>query len=215
MFKLSSSALNTQNLNKQNKKWYVKPTADRGRAEGWMCLASDPPTRPELSRGTCEVWDGDRWTVQNTVTVLTAACAFESMLDVQIFCTNELKSLQERLNGTLRKATSLLTTGVVQERVDEGNKQLEILLGEFNDQLTNLNKQKAEEEARAALKGEGNKGPTMINKRLSDASAAAALSAAAAATQNSAAATALAMDATLALMKDTEALAKLKSESKS
>jgi hypothetical protein len=22
--------------------WYVKPTADRGRAEGWMCLAADP-----------------------------------------------------------------------------------------------------------------------------------------------------------------------------
>ena len=72
----------------------MKPTADRGRAEGWMCLASDPPTRPELSRGTCEVWDGDRWTVQTCVTVLTAACAFESMLDVQIFCTEELKSLQ-------------------------------------------------------------------------------------------------------------------------
>ncbi len=31
--------------------WYVKPTTDRGRAEGWMCLSSDPPTRPELSRG--------------------------------------------------------------------------------------------------------------------------------------------------------------------
>ena len=59
-----------------------------------MCLASDPPTRPELSRGTCEVWDGDRWAVQTCVTVLTAACAFESMLDVQIFCTDELKSLQ-------------------------------------------------------------------------------------------------------------------------
>ena len=30
--------------------WYVKPTADRGRAEGWMCLASDPPTKPEFCR---------------------------------------------------------------------------------------------------------------------------------------------------------------------
>jgi hypothetical protein len=31
--------------------WYVKPTADKGKAEGWMCIASDPPTRPELSKG--------------------------------------------------------------------------------------------------------------------------------------------------------------------
>ena len=38
--------------------WYVKPTADKGKAEGWMCVASDPPTRPELSKGTCDVWDG-------------------------------------------------------------------------------------------------------------------------------------------------------------
>jgi len=36
-----------------------------------MCLASDPPTKPELCRGTCEVWDGDKWTIQTTVTVMT------------------------------------------------------------------------------------------------------------------------------------------------
>jgi hypothetical protein len=153
--------------------WYVKPTADRGRAEGWMCLASDPPTRPELSRGTCEVWDGDRWTVQTTVTVLTAACAFESMLDVQIFCTEELKSLQERLNGTLKRATGLLTTGINPERVEEGNKQLGILLKEFEDSLATLNKQKQEEEEKAKAKGV-EKVPTTITKRLADASAAAA-----------------------------------------
>jgi hypothetical protein len=28
--------------------WYVKPTTDKGRAEGWMCIPCDNPTRPEL-----------------------------------------------------------------------------------------------------------------------------------------------------------------------
>ena len=54
--------------------WYVKPTADRGRAEGWMCLASDPPTRPELTRGTCEVLEGKGcWKMQERVTVVALA----------------------------------------------------------------------------------------------------------------------------------------------
>jgi hypothetical protein len=88
--------------------WYVKPTADRGRSEGWMCLGCEPPSSPELSRGVCEVWDGEKWSVQNTVTVLTAACAFENMLEVQIFCAEETRELQERLNGMLGKAVSLL-----------------------------------------------------------------------------------------------------------
>jgi hypothetical protein len=105
--------------------------------------------------------------------VLTAACAFESMLDVQIFCTEELKSLQERLNGTLKRATGLLTTGINPERVEEGNKQLGILLKEFEDSLATLNKQKQEEEEKAKAKGV-EKVPTTITKRLADASAAAA-----------------------------------------
>lgn len=129
--------------------WYVKPTADRGRAEGWMCLASDPPTRPELSRGTCEVWDGDRWTVQTSVTVLTAACAFESMLDVQIFCAEESKALQEKLNATLKRAIGMLSTGINPDKVEEGTKQLDSLLEDLEEQLRLLNQQQMEQEEEA------------------------------------------------------------------
>ena len=130
--------------------WYVKPTADRGRAEGWMCLASDPPTRPELSRGTCEVWDGDRWTIQTSVTVLTAACAFESMLDVQIFCAEESKALQEKLNATLKRAIGMLSTGINPDRVEEGTKQLDSLLEDLEEQLRLLNQQQMEQEEEAS-----------------------------------------------------------------
>ena len=128
----------------------MKPTADRGRAEGWMCLASDPPTRPELSRGTCEVWDGDRWTVQTSVTVLTAACAFESMLDVQIFCAEESKALQEKLNATLKRAIGMLSTGINPDRVEEGTKQLDSLLEDLEEQLRLLNQQQMEQEEEAS-----------------------------------------------------------------
>ena len=67
----------------------------------------------------------------------------------------------------------MLTTGINPERVDEGNKQLGILLKEFEESLGTLNKQKTEEDAKALAKGL-DKGPTTITKRLADASAAAA-----------------------------------------
>ena len=115
--------------------WYVKPTADRGRAEGWMCLASDPPARPELSKGTCEVWDGDRWTIQTTVTVSTAASGFESMLDVQLFCAKQTRDLQERLNTTLKRSIRGLMNGLPPERAEEGSKQLDQILADFDAKL--------------------------------------------------------------------------------
>jgi hypothetical protein len=115
-----------------------------------MCLASDPPTRPELSRGTCEVWDGDRWTIQTSVTVLTAACAFESMLDVQIFCAEESKALQEKLNATLKRAIGMLSTGINPDRVEEGTKQLDSLLEDLEEQLRLLNQQQMEQEEEAS-----------------------------------------------------------------
>lgn len=68
--------------------WYVKPTADRGRAEGWMCLASDPPTKPELCRGTCEVWDGDKWTIQTTVTVMTGEITYINIIIIILIIIN-------------------------------------------------------------------------------------------------------------------------------
>jgi len=119
--------------------WYVKPTADRGRAEGWMCLSSDPPQSPELSRGTCEVWDGDRWTLQSSVTVLTAACAFQSMLDVQIFFAEESKNYATKLAASLKKiASGPLTSMLPPEKIDEGSKQLDTLLTDITERLDSL-----------------------------------------------------------------------------
>ena len=123
--------------------WYAKPTADRGRAEGWMCLASDPPTRPELSRGTCEVWDGDRWTLQSCVTVLTAACAFNGMLDVQIFCANEAKNAQEKLNKSLKRGVNSLQNFTLEQQ-KEGEKQLEDALERISSELGDLELARAE-----------------------------------------------------------------------
>ncbi|CAK9250495.1 unnamed protein product [Sphagnum jensenii] len=127
--------------------WYVKPTADRGRAEGWMCLGSDPPSRPELSKGTCEVWDGDRWTIQTTVTVLTAVSGFESLLDVQIFCATQTKELQERLNASLKRAVRNLMNGQNNEKIEEGNRQLDQILADLDATLRKLQNAKDNEES--------------------------------------------------------------------
>lgn len=138
-----------------------------------MCLASDPPTRPELSRGTCEVWDGDRWTIQTSVTVLTAACAFESMLDVQIFCAEESKALQEKLNATLKRAIGMLSTGINPDRVDEGTRQLDSLLEDLEEQLRLLNQQQMEQEEEAnatakVLENDLDKDTEKIRKHIND-----------------------------------------------
>ena len=71
--------------------WYVKPTSDKGKAEGWMCIASEPPSRPELSKGTTDVWDGERWTTQTSVEIIVLPGYFRTMTDVQIFCNEEIK----------------------------------------------------------------------------------------------------------------------------
>jgi hypothetical protein len=117
--------------------WYVKPTTDRGRAEGWMCLGSDPPSRPELSKGTCEVWDGDRWTIQTTVTVQTAVSGFESLLDVQIFCAQQTIELQERLNSSLKRAMKNLyiTQSNSITQMDEASIELDQILAELDKKL--------------------------------------------------------------------------------
>lgn len=125
--------------------WYVKPTADRGRAEGWMCLASDPPTRPELSKGTCEVWDGDRWTIQTTVTVSTAASGFEGLLDVQIFCAKQTKDLQERLNNSLKRSMKSLIHSMPTEKTDEGVRQLDQITADLEAKLNRYQTQKDKE----------------------------------------------------------------------
>ena len=88
--------------------WYVKPTADRNRAEGWMCLASDPPCRPEECRGVCEVWTGERWTVAESVTVLVSGVAFSTVGALDLFCIEETKSMLERLEASLARSLSIL-----------------------------------------------------------------------------------------------------------
>ena len=123
--------------------WYVKPTADRGRAEGWMCLSSDPPARPELSRGTCEVWDGDRWTLQSSVTVLTAACAFSSMIDVQIFFAEESKAYAAKLSNSIKKTLAgTLSSAIPAEKVEDGTRQLDALLLDMTEKLDALKEKK-------------------------------------------------------------------------
>lgn len=52
--------------------WYIKATTDKGKAKGWMRLSCDPVTRPELCKSVCEVWDGSKWTSQQSVSIVTA-----------------------------------------------------------------------------------------------------------------------------------------------
>ena len=37
-----------------------------------MRLSCDPVTRPELCKSVCEVWDGSKWTSQQSVSIVTA-----------------------------------------------------------------------------------------------------------------------------------------------
>ena len=56
------------------RQWAVKSTSSRGLYRGWMFFSSDPPTRPELTRGTCEVLEGKGcWKMQERVTVVALA----------------------------------------------------------------------------------------------------------------------------------------------
>ena len=89
--------------------WYVKPTADRNRAEGWMCLSSDPPCRPELCDGVCEVWNGERWIVADSVTVLVSGVDFASQGELDMFCIDETKSMLERLEASLARSLKILS----------------------------------------------------------------------------------------------------------
>ena len=169
--------------------WYVKPTADRGRAEGWMCLASDPPTKPELCRGTCEVWDGDKWTIQTTVTVMTgkyylhrhilksliiifliAQCGFDTMLDVQLFCAEELKGLQVRINKSLKSSIQILSATCPVDNVEEGNKQLDdilMIMGEKVKQLQSKKSEDAEKDKMQEENGVTNKEVDPTQRRVS------------------------------------------------
>lgn len=36
-----------------------------------MRLTGNPPTRPELCKSVCEVWDGNKWTSQSSVSIVS------------------------------------------------------------------------------------------------------------------------------------------------
>ena len=98
--------------------------------------------RPELSNGTCDVWDGERWTTQNTVQIvpvkrkaayllssnvkvlvcdclsvfLFVSAPFDSMSDLQLFCYEEIKRLEDKFRATL-----LRTLPIVQNNINIPN----------------------------------------------------------------------------------------------
>lgn len=128
--------------------WFVKPTTDRGKPEGWLCIASDPPTRPELTKGTCDVWDGERWIAQNTVVIKPLPGYFRGMTEVQIFCTEEIKKSHEKLTSTLNKAIKILQHSVPPEKIAEGSQQLATMNANLEQQLQLLREQREKEKER-------------------------------------------------------------------
>jgi hypothetical protein len=118
--------------------WYVKPTADKGKPEGWMCITSDPATRPELTKGTCDVWDGERWTSQNTVVITAVPGHFRSMTEVQIFCNEEIKKSHEKFTSTLSRTIKLLQSSIPNDRMMEGNQQLSAINQDIEGKLLEL-----------------------------------------------------------------------------
>lgn len=123
--------------------WYVKPTTDRGRPEGWMCIPSDPPTRPELCIGTCEVWDGEKWVIQESVTVLKAVNGFDSMAEFRVFCEEEILSLHERLNKSLKNVVELLS--IPADKLEDSSKQINELIEHSQKRLQQLKSELADQ----------------------------------------------------------------------
>ncbi len=128
--------------------WYVKPTADKGKPEGWMCISSDPPTRPELTKGTCDVWDGERWTSQNTVVITALPGYFRGMTEVQIFCNEEIKKSHEKFTLTLNRTIKLLSSSIPLDKIQDGNQQLINMNYEIEQKLSTLKTQREKERER-------------------------------------------------------------------
>ena len=118
--------------------WYVKPTSDKGKAEGWMCIASEPPSRPELSKGTTDVWDGERWTTQTTVEIIVLPGYFRTMTDVQIFCNEEIKKSHDKFATTLTKTIQMLSTTITEEKIEKGTNQIDEINKDFLLKIKNL-----------------------------------------------------------------------------
>lgn len=128
--------------------WYVKPTADKGKPEGWMCISSDPPTRPELTKGVCDVWDGEKWMSQSTVKITPLPGYFRGMTEVQIFCNEEIRKSHDKFTNTLSRTIKLLQSSIPPEKIAEGNQQLMTMNAEIEHKLVSLKAQREKERER-------------------------------------------------------------------
>jgi site-specific recombinase len=85
------------------------------------------------------------------------------MLDVQIFCAEEARALQERLNSTLKRAIGMLTIGVNAEKVEDGAKQLDTLLSDLDERLKSLRAQKASHQIGDVAPASGKSGSSVAD----------------------------------------------------
>jgi hypothetical protein len=89
------------------------------------------------------------------------------MLDVQLFCAEELRNLQMRINKSLKSSIQILDATCPIDNLEEGNKQLDEILTKMNDQINLLQTKKSEDDEKEKMQEEsgGNKDPTQ--RRLS------------------------------------------------
>ena len=74
--------------------------------------------------------------IQETVTVLKAVNGFDSMAEFRVFCEEEILSLHERLNGSLKRVVELLS--IPTEKVEEGTLQVSRLIDQSHHKLQQL-----------------------------------------------------------------------------
>lgn len=67
------------------------------------------------------------------------------MLDVQLFCAEELRSLQMRINKSLKSSMQILAATCPIDNVEEGNKQLDDILKKMDEKVKLLQKKSAED----------------------------------------------------------------------
>jgi len=67
------------------------------------------------------------------------------MLDVQLFCAEELKGLQVRINKSLKSSIQILSATCPVDNVEEGNKQLDDILMVMGEKVKQLQSKKAED----------------------------------------------------------------------
>lgn len=91
------------------------------------------------------------------------------MLDVQLFCAEELRNLQMRINKSLKSSIQILDATCPIDNLEEGNKQLDEILTKMNDQINLLQTKKSEDDEKEKMQEEsgGNKDANPTQRRLS------------------------------------------------